>query len=141
MTAPYFAAALTLAQLAASIARADEGGSPARIEIYTTARPAGGASAGGAAQIVFELQKPCAEIAGGVMSWLTATPSTLVLANGIPRWGRWIAGDGVVLMDADATDPDHGGFFQIAGGTTAGGETSPTLYAGGLVILGAVALT
>ena len=36
----------------------------------------------------------------------------------------------------NVTDDAHDGFFRIAGATTAAGETSPTLYQGGRVMLG-----
>ena len=38
------------------------------------------------------------------------------------------------------TDMDHGGDFRIDGAPTAPGDDTPTLYAGGLVLLGAVVL-
>ena len=46
-----------------------------------------------------------------------------------------------VALDKPVTDEANGGDFTVAGGVTPPGETSPLLQAGGLVLLGATALT
>ena len=66
---------------------------------------------------------------------------SVVLAGGVPRWGLLVAGDGVPLARGDVTNEAGTGAIRITGGTTAGGETSPTLYPGGLVGLAETFLT
>jgi len=124
------------AQLAASIAFADAGAQASRIQLYD--------DLGGAGSLLaeIELTKPCATLASGVITLHTAdTGGTLVLLTGIPRSGRWLSGAGLLVVAGTVTDADHDGFFKVAGGATPAGDTSPTLYAGGLVVLGALTLT
>ena len=64
----------------------------------------------------------------------------MVLANGVPRAAHWVSGTGVLVAAGTVTDTDHDGDFRIGGAPTAPGDTSPTLYAGGLVLLGTVTL-
>ena len=137
----YIGTDLSAAQLAASIARADTGPAASRIQIFDNTQPAGGAAAGVTPQADVVLAKPCGAVVGGVLVLYPADPGgTMVLRTGIPRWARWLSGDTKVMVDGTATDLDHDGDFKLTGGTTAPGETSPTLYAGGLVLLGATSI-
>lgn len=137
----YIGIDLTAAQLAASIARADAGPAASRIQIFDNTQPDGGAAAGVTPQAEIVLAKPCGAIVGGVLVLYPADPGgAMVLRTGIPRWGRWLSGDSKVMADGKTTDLDHDGDFKLAGGATAPGETSPTLYAGGLVLLGATSI-
>ena len=133
---------LTAAQLAASIARADQGVAPSRIQLFDNEQPAGGAAAGVTPQAEIILSKPCGSVVGAA---LVLTPAdaggSMVLRTGIPRWARWLSGDGKIMADGLVTDADHGGAFQVSGGATTPGDTSPSLYAGGLVLLGGTSFT
>lgn len=135
--------ALAAAQMAATLARINDGPGPAKLELYTTPRPVTPDTAAGiAAQVVIELATPAGSITDGVLSLTPASAGgALVLTDGIPRWGRVIAADGVALADGDVTDVASGGDITLLGGTTPAGDNSPQLYAGGLVILGTIALT
>ena len=132
----------SLAQLAATIVLADTGAGNARVRLYTSDRPAelGGAADTPQAEIV--LAKPCATIVDGV---LVLHPldgdGAMVASTGMPRWGEWVSAGGVVLTDGTVTDMAHGGDIRLAGAETPDGETSPLLYAGGLVLLGATSLS
>lgn len=134
---------LTDAQLAASIARADAGASASVVHIYSTARPATIATVhADDPQATITLAKPCGAVVAHELVWHMAAPAgAMVQSNGLPRWAEWIAGDGAVLARCDVTDMDHGGGLRVLGGTTPAGETSPMLYAGGMVQIGQVALT
>ena len=133
--------ATSLAQLAATIARADLGAGTATISLYTNAWPGSGAP-GVAAQATITLAKPCASIVGGFLVFnLAGDPGGMVMAPGIPRWARWYSGAGDRVADGGVTDTDGTGQFRIIGGTTPEGETSPLLLAGALVVLGATALS
>lgn len=124
------------AQLAASIAFADAGAQASRIQLYD--------APGGAGSLLAEivLAKPCATLADGALTLHAADAGgTLVLQTGIPRSGRWLSGAGLLVVAGTVTDLSHDGFFKVAGGGTAAGDTSPTLYAGGLVVLGILTLT
>lgn len=133
---------MALAQLLATIARADQGAGNARVRIYTTDRPGAIADVhADVPQSEIVLAKPCATVVEGVLVMHPLEDTTMVMHTGLPRWGDWVAASGAVLARADATDMDHLGGWRLAGGETPEGETSPLLRAGGLVQLGATALT
>lgn len=135
--------ALSMAQLQATIATADAGPGPSKVQLFTTPRHAAlDGAAGDTPQAEVVLAVPCAIIEGSVLVLQVAdTGGTLVQATGIPRWGMWINGAGVIVAEGSVTDDANGGDFQVVGGTTPPGETSPLLQAGGLVVLGATSLT
>lgn len=133
---------LALAQLLAAITRADQGAGNSRVRVYTTDRPATLADAhSDIPQAEIVLAKPCASIVAGVLVMHPLDDASMVMHTGLPRWGDWVAASGAVLARADVTDMAHGGGWRLAGGETPDGETSPLLRAGGLVQLGATALT
>lgn len=135
-------AVLALAQLQATITRADAGAGSARVRTYTTDRPVSIDTAhADTPQAEIVLAKPCASIVDGVLVMHPLDDATMVMLTGLPRWADWIAADGSVLARADVTDMDHDGGWRLLGGETPAGETSPLLRAGGLVQLGATALT
>ncbi|SDJ08562.1 hypothetical protein SAMN04489709_101191 [Paracidovorax citrulli] len=134
---------VALAQLEATIARADAGSGRCRVRLHTTPRPGSVVdAAGGTAQAEIILSKPCASIVGGALVWHAEDAGgALVMLAGIPRWGVWIGASGIVVAEGSVTDAVHGGDFRVAGGTTPDGEDSPLLLAGGLVVLAPSALT
>ncbi|MPT03587.1 MAG: hypothetical protein E2582_05110 [Delftia sp.] len=131
------------AQLAGMLVRADMGSVNSRLSIYTTQRPARITdNHASTAQAEIVLAKPCGVVVGGALVlYVRDSAGALVQFNGLPRWAEWTAGDGAVLTRCDVSDMDNGGGIRLIGGTTPEGETSPMLYAGGLVQLGVVALT
>ena len=117
---------------------------PACIRLYTSTLPAAGDAVAdpGGLQAELPLASPPGVITAGVLKLAMAGgASPMVLASGVPRWGLLVAGDGVPLARGDVTDNAHDGSIRITGGTTAPGETAPTLYAGGLVGLSETFLT
>ena len=131
----------TAALLAASIAFADTGAQPSRICLYADAGAASGAAPSGAPLAEITLDKPCGTIAAGQLTLRVADPAgAMVLANGQPRAAQWVSGEGKFVAAGTVTDLDHGGDFRVGGAPTAPGDDTPTLYAGGLVLLGAVVL-
>lgn len=130
-----------LAQLAASIAFADTGALPSRIRLYADAGVATGAAPAGDPLAEITLAKPCGAIAAGALTLHVADPAgAMVLATAIPRAAQWVSGAGKLVAAGTVTDADHAGDFRVSGGATAPGDDSPQLYAGGLVLLGAVVL-
>lgn len=124
------------AQLAASIAFADQGAQPSLIRLYTEPDGAGTLLA------EIALAKPCGTLSGGMLTLHPADAGgTMILQTGIPRSGRWISGAGLLVAAGTVTDLAHDGDFKVAGGGTAAGDDSPSLYAGGLVVLGTLTLT
>ncbi len=136
-------AALSQAQLQATITAADAGSGNSRIRIYNTARPVTiGTAHADAPQAEIVLAKPCASIVDGLLVIHPADEAgAMVLQQGLPRWGDWISAAGVVLARGDVTDMAHDGCWRVMGGQTPTGETSPLLYAGGLVVLGSTTLS
>ena len=133
---------IAAAQLAATVSAADDAPGPCVIHLYATAQPAPGAPAGADPLASVVLSKPCATVAGGVLTLHPADASgAMVLITGTPRWGRWERGDGALVADGTVTDTSHDGDFQVMGAATPDGDTSPVLYAGGLVMLGTTSLT
>lgn len=129
-------------QLQATLAYADTGLSASRLQVFTTTQPAAGAPEAADPQFEILLADPCGVITAGVWSLTAATPGgTLVLATGIPRWGRWLSASGAWVADGDVTDAAGTGAIRITGGTTPPGETGPMLFAGGLAVLGTTAFT
>lgn len=133
---------LAAVQIAATLERINTGSGAASLQIYTDTRPASVTIAPGQdAQVVIALATPAGTITDGVLSLAASAPGgVMVLADGIPRWGRLFAADGAALADGNVTDAAHGGDIQLLGGSTPSGDTSPMLYAGGLVVLGTTAL-
>lgn len=130
-----------LAQLAASIAFADAGAQPSRIRLYADAGAATGAAPVGVPMAEVTLAKPCGSIAAGQLTLHIADAAgALVLVTGQPRAAQWVSGDDKLVAAGTVTDMDHGGDFRVGGAPTAPGDDTPTLYAGGLVLLGAVVL-
>lgn len=133
---------LSAAQLQATLALADAGAGHARVRLYTTARPDTLGDHGDAPQADVLLARPCGAVIGGVLVlYPLDAAGTIVMQSGLPRWGEWISGAGVVLTDGSVTDMDGGGDIRVDGAETPPGETSPMFYAGGLVQLGITALT
>ena len=130
-----------LAQLAATLAFADAGAASARILLYADAGAATGATPAGAPLAEVTLAKPCGTIAAGQLALHVADPTgAMVLATGQPRAAQWISGAGLLVAAGTVTDMDHSGDFRIGGASTPPGDDTPALYAGGLVLLGAVVL-
>ena len=133
---------LSHAQLVASIAAADTGAGNARLRTYTSARPDTLGGAVDAPQSVIVLAKPCGTVVDGVLVLHALdADGAMVATTGMPRWGEWVSAGGVVLTDGTVTDMAHDGDIRLAGAETPDGETSPLLFAGGLVLLGDTALT
>lgn len=126
-------------QLAASIAFADAASGPSRIRLYTTDQPTTpGGDPGGTHIAEIVLAKPCATLADGVMTLHPVSGGAMVLTSGKPKWARWDRSDGKLVADGKTVDVEHEleGDLVVVGGTTVPGDDSPTLQAGGLVLLG-----
>ena len=133
------------AQLQATMAFADTGApiaGAARLQLFTSTKPAPGANPASAPQAEIVLATPCGTITAGVWSLTAADPAgALVLETGIPRWARWLSATGTWVADGTVTDAAGSGDIRISGGQTPVGETGPLLFAGGLALLGSTAFT
>ena len=131
-----------LAQLAATLAFADDAAGASVIHLYADASAATGTVPQAAPLATIALAQPCGSITGGALVLVPADAGgALVQATGVPRAAHWVRFDGTLVAAGTVTDAANGGDFVVAGAATAVGETSPTLYAGGKVLLGSVALT
>jgi hypothetical protein len=135
--------AVAITQMAATMALADSGNGNSVLFLYLTPKPIPGDSAGGDAQVTIELAKPCAQmLSPGVWKLLPENPEgSMVLETGAPIWGRWFSAGGEWLGDATDSDPTGDGGIKISGGAVAPGASSPTLFAGGLALLGLVSFS
>jgi|SRR5215217_374987 len=122
---------LAVAQMAATIAFADAASGPSVVRFYTTDPPSG------SPQVEIPLDKPCATIVG-YEAFLNPDPSAvpMVLTDGIPLIAVWSRSDDKLVASGIVSDDLGTAPWKIEGGTTEPGETSPTLQAGGLIILG-----
>ncbi len=118
------------AQVAGAVVFADTGPAHSRIYLYA------GADGTGTVLAEVVLAKPCGTVAGGALTLQTEGAAPMVLASGIARSARWVSGAGLLVAMGTVTDVDSGGDFRIAGGLTPPGDNSPSLYAGGAVLLG-----
>ena len=131
-----------LAQLAATVAFADDAPGASSVRLYADASAATGTVPQDAPLASIALAQPCGTITGGTLVLHPAdVAGAMVQTTGIPRAAHWVRADGVLVAAGTVTDAANGGDFVVAGAATAQGETSPTLYAGGKVLLGDVALT
>ena len=121
---PAHAASRAAAALSATLTALNAGATGATVSLYTTARPANGEDAGGAAQAVITLPKPAGTISAGVLT-LGAADDALILSTGVALWAR-IEANSVILLDCDVSD---------TGGTATIRLATTTLYAGGSVRL------
>lgn len=135
------APATALAQLQATAARSDVGTGNARVRIYLD-MPADFLGSRGVQQAEVVLARPSATVVNGTLVLhVRDAAGAMVMATGIPRWADWHAADGALLAGGEVSDADHAGPWRVAGGETPEGETSPMLYAGGLVLLGETSLS
>ena len=144
MSGWFISNALALAQLQATLDRLAVAPGPATVLIYNTPLPADAEplAVPPDAQVTVTLASPPGAIVAGVLKLSPAPDSTpMAVSSGVPRWGLLVAGDGEPLARGDVTDAAHTGAIRITGGTTAEGDTSPMLYAGGLVDLAETFLT
>ena len=116
------------ARLLGTLAFLDAGASNATIEIYATARPAGGADPLGAPLATLTLARPCAVLTGAALVLQPLTAPATVTATGAAAWARWLNGDGVWALDCDVSVEAGVGELRL---------TQLQLYAGGLVPLSA----
>lgn len=118
------AATRAAAALAATLTALNAGTTGATISLYSTARPANGASAGGAAQAVLTLPNPAGTITDGVLT-LAAVTDAMITSTGVVIWARMVA-NGVILFDCDVSDTTGSATIRLA---------TTQLYTGGAVHL------
>ena len=131
--------ALSAAQLAATIARADAGGGNAKLQYYGTDTPVSGGPHLDTLLATVTLAKPCGTVTAGVLRWNYDAPG-MVLATGKPRWCVLVAADGTQLHIGDVTDMDHDGAYRVQGAVTEPSENTPTLIAGGTISPGTMSI-
>ena len=134
------APAMALAQLQATATRSDQGTGNARVRIYL-AVPDDFLGARGTLQAEIVLARPGTTVVDGkLVMHVRDAGGAMVMATGLPRWADWHAADGALLAGGQVSDALHDGPWRVSGGETPAGETSPMLYAGGLVMLGETSL-
>lgn len=122
-------------RLLGTLAYADLGTLPSKIQLFATTMPVAGGAAGGSPLVEIVLADPSGSIVNNTLVLAQADPTgELILVQGSALWGRWINGEGNIVLDGDCTDEAGTGFFKVAG-------TSGTLlYAGARALLGVTAL-
>lgn len=122
-------------RLLGTLAYADLGPLPSRIQLFSTAMPSDGGAAGVAPLVEIVLTEPAGALVNGALVLTQADLSgDLIALQGSALWGRWINGNGSVVLDGNCTDESGTGFFKLSG--TAG----TLLYAGARAILGVTTL-
>ena len=129
------------AQLIASLAFADGSAGSCRVVLYSSFPDAPKDVPLGGPVVDVVLGKPCGAVSGESITLIPASASgSMVLTTGLPRWARWVRGDGKLVAAGSVTNMDNDGAFRLQGGTTPVGEVTPLLQAGGLVIFGTLIL-
>lgn len=122
-------------RLLGTLAYADLGANLSKIQLFATTMPASGQVAGVAPLVEMILTDPCGVIVNNTLVLTQAdVTGDLITVQGSALWGRWLNGNGSIVLDGDCTDSAGNGFFKLSG-------TSGTLlYAGARAILGVTAL-
>lgn len=123
------------ARLAASLAFADLGPGPSRVQFFSTEQPAFGGAPGAAPLVEVVLAKPCGAIVDHALVFAQAAAGgDMILVQGVALWARWVNGADAIVADGDVSDETGPGVFKIAG------TTGTMLYAGGRCIIGLTAI-
>lgn len=115
------------ARLEATVAFADTGANPSRIEFYDASEQL---------LVSVPLAKPCGAVAGGVLVLIAADPTgTLITADGIATHAAWFSGNNTLVAAGSVSDATGDGPFILQG--TSGTQ----LYAGGRAVMGDTEIT
>lgn len=91
----------------------DAASTPGKIKLYTGTRPAAGAATGEALQCTIVLAKPCASVAGAVLTFDAGSEGQRVAEDAI-TWARFTDGDDAFIMDATVSLPGGGGDITVS---------------------------
>lgn len=120
-------AAHNAARLAATIAFADAGANPSRVEFFDAAEQL---------LVAVSLTKPCGTVVGGVLRLTAADVSgSLITADGIATHATWTSGSGTTVASGPVTDESGDGPFVLEG------ADGTQLYAGGRAVMGTTEIT
>lgn len=109
------------ARLQATVAFADTGANPSRIEFYDASEQL---------LVSVPLTKPCGNVVAGVLTLIAADPTgTLITVEGIATHASWFSGNNALVAAGSVSDATGDGPFILQG--TSGTQ----LYAGGRAIL------
>lgn len=118
------AAERAAAALQATLTALNSGPTGATIDLYATARPAGGDAPGGSPLATFTLPKPAGTIDAGVLT-LALVGDALIMSTGVAVWAR-VSANGATVFDCGVSDTAGTATIRLA---------STQLYAGGSVRL------
>ena len=115
LTTPHNAARTTAAQAAANaktLQLADAGAGPSTLRLYTDADPV---TQERTHLVTIVLAKPCGTIVGGQIQLAQADSlGDMVAATGVPTFGQWCDGDGVVIADCTVSNDAGDGDLKIS---------------------------
>ena len=115
LTTPHNTARTTAAQAAANaktLQLADAGAGPSTLRLYTDADPV---TQERTHLVTIVLAKPCGTIVGGQIQLAQADSlGDMVAATGVPTFGQWCDGDGVVIADCTVSNAAGDGDLKIS---------------------------
>ena len=115
LTTPHNTARTTAAQAAANaetLQLADAGAGPSTLRLYTDADPV---TQERTHLVTIVLAKPCGTIVGGPIPLAQVVPlGDMVAATGVPTFGQWCDGDGVVIADCTVSSDAGDGDLKIS---------------------------
>ena len=115
------------ARLAATLAFADAGPNPSRIEMFDAAANL---------LVTVILTKPCGVVSDGVLTLTQGSVGgDIILLDGAAATALWLSGTGVPVASGSVTDEAGDGPFIVEG------ADGTQLYAGGRAIIGATEIT
>ena len=130
LTTPHDTARTTAAQAAANaltITVADAGAGPSTLRLYTDADPV---TQERTHLVTIVLAKPCGTIVSGKIQLTQAEAlGDMVAATGVPTFGQWCDGDGVVIAACTVSNDAGDGDLKIS--SRADGQ----VFAGGFITL------
>lgn len=115
------------ARLAATVAFADTGANPARVEFFDASEQL---------LVSVPLSKPCGTVVGGVLLLTAADVSgSLITTDGIATHATWTSGSNTLVASGPVTDETGDGPFILQG------ADGTQLYAGGRAVMGTTEIT
>ena len=121
-----YATTLKQARMGQTKAAIETGSGTAAIKIYTSPRPATGATATGTLLATHDINNPCGTVDSNGDLVLDLAAESTIVADGTPFWARVLDRDGAFVADMSVGIPASGADIEIGASVLyTGGKLSP----------------